>query len=85
MEDGDGDGVYIVIVVVENNFFIIYKFKNGVDGWEFINISIGDNCIIGDFVDCFFDVGEMDMMVDVVCFVYCVICDVVDVDEVIFE
>lgn len=85
MEDGDGDGVYTATVAVENNSSITYKFKNGVDGWESINTSIGDNCTTGDFADRFLDVGEMDMTVDVVCFAYCVTCDVVDVDEVTFE
>lgn len=85
MEDGDGDGVYTATVAVENNTTANYKFKNGPDGWESIDTSIGDNCTTGDFSDRFINTGEMDMTVDVVCFAYCVTCDVVDVDEITFQ
>jgi hypothetical protein len=85
MEDANADGIYTATAAVENGTRITYKFKNGPDGWENINTSIGDNCTTGDFADRFFDSGDMDLTLDVVCFTYCVTCNVVDVDEATFN
>lgn len=85
MEDGDADGIYTVTVPLENNFMYIYKFKNGPDGWEDINTSVGDDCTTGDTNDRFINTGEADATVDVVCFNYCLSCDLIDdVDELTF-
>ncbi|MEN0004595.1 MAG: T9SS type A sorting domain-containing protein [Bacteroidota bacterium] len=54
-----------------------YKFKNGADGWETIDTSIGENCTTGDFADRFVEVGDMDFTIDLVCFAFCVSCDMV--------
>ena len=81
MDDSDGDGIYTVSVPVTQNTQATYKFKNGTDGWESINTSIGGNCTIGDFSDRFFNVAEADVTLPVVCFSYCVACNLVGVDE----
>ena len=84
MDDADADGIYTVTLALEDNTMYTYKFKNGNDGWENINTSIGDNCTTGDFADRFINTGDTDTTVDVVCFGYCVTCDLVDVDELTF-
>ncbi|MCB0570890.1 MAG: T9SS type A sorting domain-containing protein [Phaeodactylibacter sp.] len=81
MADDDGDGVYTTELVLDNNATHTYKFKNGPDGWESINTSIGDNCTIGDFADRYVEVIEQDIMLDETCFGYCVSCATVDVGE----
>lgn len=85
MFDLDGDNIYMVIVQIFENFIVIYKFKNGFDGWENIDISIGDDCMIGEFNDCFVEIGIMNILFDLVCFGYCVFCQMVDVSDVVFE
>jgi hypothetical protein len=62
-----------------------YKFKNGVEGWENIDTSIGDDCTVGGYGNRAVEVGDMDMTLDVVCFAYCVTCVMVDVDEAALE
>lgn len=85
MTDVDGDNIYTVTVQIPENSTATYKFKNGPDGWENIDTSIGDDCTTGDFSDRFVDVGTMNLPVDPVCFGYCVTCNIVDVDEVALE
>ncbi len=82
MADDDGDGVYTATVAVPANSDITYKFKNGPDGWENIDNTIGDDCTVGDFADRGLTTGEEDEIIDDVCFNYCVACSVVDVDEI---
>lgn len=84
MDDADADGIYTVTLALEDNTMYTYKFKNGPDGWENINTSIGDNCTTGDFADRFVNTGDTDVTLDVVCFGYCVTCDLVAVDELTF-
>lgn len=85
MTDVDGDNIYTVTVQIPENSTATYKFKNGPDGWENIDTSIGDDCTTGDFSDRFVDVGTMNIPLDPVCFGYCVTCNIVDVDEVALE
>ncbi|TXB61388.1 PA domain-containing protein [Phaeodactylibacter luteus] len=82
MSDSDGDNIWTVTVDVPQNMMSTYKFKNGVDGWEGIDTSIGEDCTTGDFSDRFIEVAEEEMItLDPVCFGYCVACNIVDVDE----
>ncbi|MBL7793821.1 MAG: T9SS type A sorting domain-containing protein, partial [Saprospiraceae bacterium] len=82
MSDGNGDGVYTATVAIPENTTVTYKFKNGTDGWESINTSIGTNCTTGGFGDRFYNTGTADVTLPVVCFAYCVTCNqVVDVEE----
>ncbi len=82
MSDGNGDGVYTATVAIPQNTTVTYKFKNGPDGWESINTSVGGvNCTTGGFGDRFYNTGTADVTLPVVCFAYCVTCNVVDVDE----
>ena len=85
MTDLDGDNIYTATVQVPENSTATYKFKNGPDGWEEIDTSIGDDCTMGDFADRFVEVGTTNVLLDPVCFGYCVTCNVVDVDEVALE
>ncbi|MEQ8703075.1 MAG: T9SS type A sorting domain-containing protein [Phaeodactylibacter sp.] len=85
MTDVDGDNIYTVTVQIPENSTATYKFKNGPDGWENIDTSLGDNCTTGDFNDRFVEVGTMNIPLDPVCFGYCVTCNIVDVDEVALE
>jgi hypothetical protein len=85
MTDVDGDNIYTVTVQIPENSTATYKFKNGPDGWENIDTSIGDDCTTGEFSDRFVDVGMVNLPVDPVCFGYCVTCNIVDVDEVALE
>lgn len=84
MDDADADGIYTVTLPLEDNTMYTYKFKNGPDGWETIDTSFGDDCTTGDFSDRFINTGDMDVTLDVVCFGYCVSCDLVAVDELTF-
>ncbi len=81
MSDANGDGVYEAELLLNNNTQYTYKFKNGPEGWENVDTSIGDNCTTGDFGDRFVDVGETALALDEVCFGFCVSCNAVDVTE----
>jgi hypothetical protein len=85
MSDLDGDNIYTVTVQIPENSTATYKFKNGPDGWENIDTSIGDDCTTGDFNDRFVEVGTMNIPLDPVCFGYCVSCQTVDVSDVALE
>ncbi len=85
MEDPDANGIFTVTLELAVGSSHTYKFKNGPDGWETIDTSIGDNCTTGDFGDRFIDVGMDNETLDVVCFNYCVDCATVDVDEVLLS
>ncbi len=85
MDDGNGDGIFTTTLELAAETTYTYKFKNGPDGWETINTSIGDNCTTGDFADRFVEVGTDNETLDVVCFGYCVDCETVDVDEVMLS
>lgn len=85
MADGNGDGIYTATVAIPENTTVTYKFKNGPDGWESINTSIGPNCTTGDFSDRFYATTTADVTLPVVCFSYCVTCQQVDVDEVTLD
>ncbi|MCG8327331.1 MAG: T9SS type A sorting domain-containing protein [Chitinophagales bacterium] len=86
MDDGDGDGVWTVDLLVDPNATYEYKFKNGPDGWENIDTSIGDDCTTGGYGNRFIEVADADVSAAEVCFNYCVTCDmVVDVDDVTLE
>jgi hypothetical protein len=85
MEDMDGDNVWTAEVEMDAGTSQEYKFKNGADGWENIDTSLGDDCTTGEFGNRALGVGDMDMTLDPVCFAYCVSCVVVDVDETALE
>jgi hypothetical protein len=54
------------------------QFKNGPDGWE---EGIPEDCTLGGYGNRFFDAGEEDIVLDEVCFEYCVTCVEVSVDD----
>jgi hypothetical protein len=76
------DNIWSVTLEVPANDTFEYKFQNGPDGWENIDESFGDPCTLGDFGNRFVVVEEAAVVTDLVCFNYCVTCDlVVGVDE----
>ena len=81
MADDDGDGIYTLTLVLNAESNQEYKFKNGPDGWEDIDTSIGEPCAGGNFGNRTLDVGTDNITLDAVCFNYCVACNVVDVEE----
>lgn len=85
MSDPDNDNVYTVTVQIPENSTATYKFKNGPEGWEDIDTSIGDDCTTGDFNDRFVEVETSNIPLDPVCFGYCVDCQTVDVDDLALE
>lgn len=85
MDDSDGDNIYSVTTGVPPNADLAYKFKNGPDGWESINTSLGDDCTTGGFGDRGLSTGTADSTLMDVCFSYCVSCQIVDIDEVTLE
>ena len=81
-----GNNIWEVSLLVDPNATYEYKFKNGPDGWENIDTSIGDDCTLGGYGNRFVDVADADVVADLVCFNYCVTCDLVsDVDEATLE
>ena len=85
MEDMDSDNIWTAEVEIDAGTSQEYKFKNGADGWENIDTSLGDDCTTGDFGNRALEVGDMSMTLDPVCFSYCVSCMIVDVDEAALE
>lgn len=81
MSDTDGDNVWTAEIAVNPGAAYTYKFKNGPDGWESIDESIGGPCTVGGFGDREVTVGDADLELDVVCFGYCVTCNLVSVNE----
>ena len=80
MNEG-ADNVWTLTLDLEPGTYT-YKFQNGLGGWETIDTSIGDDCTVGDFNDREVVVEDMEITTDLVCFGYCVTCDmVVDTDE----
>lgn len=76
------DNIWSITLEVPANDTFEYKFQNGPDGWETIDESFGDPCTLGDFGNRFVVVEEAAVVTDLVCFNYCVTCDlVVGVDE----
>lgn len=75
----NGDGTWSGTVAVPANTVVEYKFQNGTDGWENINVSLGgDGCLLGEFGNRMVSTADMDVTVDVVCFNSCVSCDLVE-------
>jgi hypothetical protein len=72
MNDADGDNVWTVDILVDPNMTYEYKFKNGPDGWE---EGIPEDCTLGGYGNRFFDATDVDIVLDEVCFNYCVTCD----------
>jgi hypothetical protein len=86
MSDLDGDNIYTATVQIPENSSAEYKFKNGPDGWETVDTSIGDeNCATGEFGNRVIEVGDAPLVVDPVCFAYCVPCQTVDVSDLALE
>ncbi|MEQ8702283.1 MAG: T9SS type A sorting domain-containing protein [Phaeodactylibacter sp.] len=76
------DNVWSITLEFPESDTFEYKFQNGPGGWEDIDESIGDPCTLGDFGNRFVVVEETDVTTDLVCFNYCVTCDmVVGIDE----
>lgn len=85
MADDDEDGVYELTIPLPVDSDQEYKFKNGPDGWENVDTSLGEICAGGDFGNRLLTVGSEDMTLDAVCFGYCVACAVVDVEAIALE
>jgi hypothetical protein len=81
MTDDDGDNIWIVEIALTPAQAYEYKFKNGPDGWENIDESLGGPCTVGQFGNREVQVSDDDLELDVVCFGYCVTCNLVAVDE----
>ena len=77
MDDSDGDGVYTLDVAVNVNTTYQYKFQNGAGGWESILDDWGGPCTVGDFGDREVVVGTENVVLDEVCFNFCVDCEAV--------
>jgi hypothetical protein len=75
--------IYGIELLLPQNTTQEYKFKNGPDGWENIDTSIGDDCTTGGYGNRFVMVNEDDIMEDAVCFGYCVGCTAVNTEEVL--
>lgn len=83
----DGDNTWSVTVEVPGNSTVEYKFQNGTDpatAWENIDTSFGDDCVTGDFNNRFIVVADEDVELDLVCFNYCVACEVVGTQDAVF-
>ena len=81
----NGDGTYSMTKTLDPNTQYTYKFQNGQGNWESVDVSVGDNCTIGSYADRYVDTGTDDIDLDLVCYGYCVTCDVVSIDEVAFQ
>ena len=79
------DNIWSFTLEVAQNATYEYKFKNGLDGWENIDTSLGENCATGDSGNRVIEVGDMPITTDLVCFNYCVSCITVDTDEATLE
>lgn len=76
------DNIWSVTLEVPANDTFEYKFQNGPDGWENIDETFGDPCTLGDFGNRFVVVEEAAVVTGLVCFNYCVTCElIVGVDE----
>jgi len=63
-----------------------YKFQNGLGNFESINTEFGDDCTVGDFGDREVTVEDSEITLDLVCYSYCVTCDLVlDTDEEVLK
>lgn len=67
MNDNDGNGVYTITLELPSNTTIMYKFRNQSsygtwDGFEPALI----NCGMGQYNDRYVDIGEEDIVLDVV-------------------
>lgn len=51
-----------------------YKFLNGPTGWENIDNSIGEDCTYGGYASRRIEVGDVEIITDLVCFGYCLPC-----------
>ena len=72
MTDDDGDEVYDITLTLEQGVTYEYKFKNGPDGWENIDTSVGEDCTQEGYGNRFVEVTDQDIELDLVCFGYCV-------------
>ena len=73
MDDSDGDGIYSIIFELEAGSYHEYKFLNG-DSWG-TEESVPPECTGGNNGNRFVYVGDMDMLLDPVCFGECNECD----------
>jgi hypothetical protein len=76
------DNIWSITLELPVGDTLEYKFQNGPGGWESIDESFGDPCTLGDFGNRFVVVGDMDSTTDLVCFNYCVTCDIVSVTNI---
>lgn len=81
MADDDGDEVYSITLTLEQGLTYEYKFKNGPDGWEDIDTSIGDDCTLGGYGNRYVEVTDQDVELNEVCFGYCIDCNVVGTND----
>ena len=78
MTDVDNDSVYEVTVTLVENTDAQFKFKNGANVWESINLSFDSTCVAPDGSgNRLVMVGASDMTLTDYCFNACVTCDIV--------
>ena len=81
MED-QGNHIWCVTTALPANSIHEYKFQNGNDGWEDINTPVWSPCTTGGFGNRFVEVGTDDVITDLICFNWCVVCELTsDVDN----
>lgn len=85
MEDPDENDIWTVTTQVPPDSDLAFRYKNGPDGWETINTTIGDDCTVAGFDDRALNTGMVDSTLSAVCFSYCVSCDIVDIDEITLQ
>jgi hypothetical protein len=76
MTDDDGDQIYDITLTLAQGVTYEYKYKNGPDGWEDIDTSVGEDCTQGGYGNRFVEVTDQDVELDPVCFGYCVPCSI---------
>ena len=81
MNDDDMDGVFTAAIPLSFNSTQEYRFKNGPDELESIVTSVGEDCTTGATGNRELIVGEENITLDVVCYSYCVACELVGIDE----
>lgn len=81
----EGNNIWSYTTALAQGDTVQYKFKNGPDGWETVDVSLGGDCTLGGFGDRFVVPGSEDITLDPVCFGYCVSCQTVGTEDVAFN
>ena len=78
MTDMDGDSTYEVTLALAEMSSYEFKFKNGANGWESIDLSWDSTCVVpGGFGNRSLVVDTSDITLPEYCFNTCVACDIV--------